>query len=131
MFGRKRHVAQVTTPPTPQLSAEALFELVHSRVADFIGERGVWTVTRRETDADSLFHGMLAHSIAAQITDAISAEQALRASGEQSEHALAETSKPGEGWVPAPITMLADLRRPVTGKLETQSDSRDERSLAA
>lgn len=72
MFGRRRHAAPVAVAPTPQLSDERIFELVHARLAAAIGEHGAWSLSRRTgSDTDDIFHGVLAHSIALSITDAL------------------------------------------------------------
>lgn len=147
MFGRRRHAAPVAVAPTPQLSGEQIFELVHAQLAAAIGEHGTWTMSRRtETDTDEIFHGVLAHSIALDIVDALRDAQvqlengapahipehvaepqpdATSAETARGEHAaetpaipVASVDKPAAfRWDPAPITVWTDLKKPVTGEL--------------
>jgi len=72
MFGRRRHAAAVPAAPVPQLSEAQILEVVHQKVAELIGERGEWTVSRRsESDTDTIFHSVLAQSVSLGITTAI------------------------------------------------------------
>lgn len=116
MFGRKRHAAEDSSASVPQLSDERIFKLVHEQLSAFIGEHGAWTVSRREVDEDALFHGILAHSVAAQITAAIAAEYGIIVAAADAAPTTSD-DEPETRWVPAPITMFADLRRPVTGEV--------------
>jgi hypothetical protein len=133
MFGRRRHAAPVAVAPTPQLTDEQIFELVHTRLAAVLGERGEWTVSRRrDSDTDDIFHGVLAHSIAVTITDALRDARIRVEAGEPSpvtvihapDHAAAPQPDPIEpevepaafSWDPAPITIWTDLKKPVTGE---------------
>jgi hypothetical protein len=77
MFGRRRHVAVVPAAPlpVPQLTDAQILELVHGKMAEFIGVGGEWSVIRRSAgDTDTLFTSILVQSvsvgIAAAITDA-------------------------------------------------------------
>ncbi|HWU47864.1 MAG TPA: hypothetical protein VN133_14000 [Humibacter sp.] len=135
MFGRRRHAAPaaVAAIPAPQLTDEQIFELIHSRLAVVLGEHGQWSVSRRhDTDTDDIFHGVLAHSIAVSITDALHEARARIEAGETAstgavyvpEHAappkpdsMATTDEPAAfTWDPAPITIWTDLKKPVTGE---------------
>lgn len=63
----------------PALTQDELFAVVHERLAAFVGSEGAWVVTRRShDDRDPIFHGMLARSLAHELSSAIQAEQ-LRA----------------------------------------------------
>ncbi|WP_345764187.1 hypothetical protein [Diaminobutyricibacter sp. McL0608] len=131
MFGRRRHVAAVSAAPIPQLSEEQILELVHQKLADFVGEHGEWTVSRRaDADTDAIFHNILARSVAVGITAAIMDAKRKLETGETVEavepglHVAEEPvsdlqhDEPAAfGWEPAPITVWTDLRRPVTGEI--------------
>jgi hypothetical protein len=78
MFGRRRHAAAVPVAPVPQLTDAQILELVHTKVAELIGENGEWTVIRRaQGDTDTIFHSILAQSVSVGIAAAI-AEARLR-----------------------------------------------------
>ncbi len=131
MFGRRRHVAAVSAAPVPQLSEAQILELVHEKLAQFVGERGEWTVSRRaDSDTDAIFHNILARSVAVGITTAIMDAKRKLESGEPVEPGLHVAEEPvaeldevtepaAFGWEPAPITVWTDLRKPVTGELQT------------
>ncbi|MFF1572346.1 hypothetical protein ACFVWR_06320 [Leifsonia sp. NPDC058292] len=72
MFGRRRHAAAVPAAPVPQLSEAQILDVVHEKVAELIGERGEWTVSRRsQDDTDTIFHSVLAQSVSLSITTAL------------------------------------------------------------
>ncbi|HEY5222360.1 MAG TPA: hypothetical protein VIJ18_04820 [Microbacteriaceae bacterium] len=72
MFGRRRHVAPAVAAPAPQLTEDAIFDIVHAQVAAAIGERGEWTLTRRQaTDTDQLFYGVVTHSVTTHVVEAL------------------------------------------------------------
>jgi ABC-type uncharacterized transport system involved in gliding motility auxiliary subunit len=86
MFGRRRHVAVVPAAPVPQLSEAQILEVVHQKVAELIGERGEWTVSRRsESDTDTIFHSVLAQSVSLGITTALLEAKRLVESGDLTE----------------------------------------------
>lgn len=141
MFGRRRHAAaEVQAAPVPQLTDAQILEVVHAKIAELIGERGEWTVSRRSfDDTDAIFHSVLSQSVSVGITAAlvearrrleageseivVAAEPQHRAEAE-AEPAVVEAEAPAEvdepaafGWEPAPITVWTDLRRPVTGEI--------------
>ncbi|MGH1522780.1 hypothetical protein ACRAWC_01270 [Leifsonia sp. L25] len=147
MFGRRRHAAaEVQAAPVPQLTDAQILEVVHIKIAELIGERGEWTVSRRSTDdTDSIFHSVLAQSVSVGITAAlVEARRRLEAGettvvvasepqhrapaepvaiaaaasvDETQEHEEQEHEEPAAfGWEPAPITVWTDLRKPVTGE---------------
>ncbi|CAM5284572.1 hypothetical protein [Leifsonia shinshuensis] len=145
MFGRRRHAAaEVQAAPVPQLSDAQILEVVHTKIAELIGERGEWTVSRRSTDdTDSIFHSVLAQSVSVGITAALVEARrrleageatvvvasepqhrapaepvAIEAAAVAEEQAHQEQEQPAAfGWEPAPITVWTDLRKPVTGEL--------------
>ena len=143
MFGRRRHAAaEVPAAPVPQLTDAQILELVHTKVAELIGENGEWTVNRRSADdTDAIFHSILAQSVAVDITAAIvdarnrlqagepvaqaavpSAPQHLAAEPAHVAEPVAEEPVEQEepaamAWEPAPITVWTDLRKPVTGEI--------------
>ena len=146
MFGRRRHAAaEVQAAPVPRLTDAQILEVVHTKIAELIGERGEWTVSRRSSDdTDAIFHSILAQSVSVGITAAlvearrrleagetaveVAAEPQHRAPAEPvaieaaapvaQEHVEQEHEEPAAfGWEPAPITVWTDLRKPVTGEL--------------
>ncbi|KRC50728.1 hypothetical protein ASE16_06955 [Leifsonia sp. Root227] len=88
MFGRRRHAAAVPAalapvPPVPQLTDAQILELVHTKVAELIGEHGEWTVSRRAADdTDTIFHSVLAQSVSLSITTALVDARQRVAAGE-------------------------------------------------
>ena len=129
MFGRRRHAAAVSAAPIPQLSEAQILELVHAKLAEFVGENGEWTVSRRaDADTDTIFHGIIAHSVAVGITTAImdaklrleageGVEPGLHVAAPSAQHDEPEEEPVAFGWEPAPITVWTDLRKPVTGEI--------------
>lgn len=138
MFGRRRHAAaEVQAAPVPQMTDAQILAVVHAKVAELIGDRGEWTVSRRSSDdTDSIFHSVLAQSVSVGITAAlVEARRRLEAGDSEAgttsepQHRAqtgtveAETrdderDEPAAfGWEPAPITVWTDLRRPVTGEI--------------
>ncbi len=141
MFGRRRHAAaEVQAAPAPQLTDAQILEVVHSKIAELIGERGEWTVSRRSSDdTDSIFHSVLSQSVSVGITAAlvearrrleageaenvVASEPQHRAAGESGAtvDVVAQDDPADEpaafSWEPAPITVWTDLRRPVTGEI--------------
>jgi hypothetical protein len=143
MFGRRRHVAPAVAP-APQLTDQQVFELVQGRLDALIGPAGGWSLSRRtDADTDSIFQGVLVKSVAVDITRGLAdARQSLeadaapapaesprkaraRAAGQHvspaAAPAVADASRQSEpaafGWEPAPITVWADLRKPVTAEI--------------
>lgn len=129
MFGRRRHVAPVVAAPAPQLTEERIFDVVHAQIAAAIGEHGEWALTRRaDADTDEIFHGVIAHSVATHVIEALRAarEQLTEADApdarQSGEHVADETPDHAHepaafGWQPAPITVWTDLKKPVTGPI--------------
>ena len=64
------HAAAPTPRPTAtDLRGEHLFELLNAKLAEFIGPAGTWSLVRRaDDDTDHIFHAMLTHQIAADLT---------------------------------------------------------------
>jgi hypothetical protein len=131
MFGRRRHVAPVVAAPAPQLTEDHIFDVVHAQIAAAIGEHGEWALTRRaEADTDEIFHGVIAHSVATHVIEALrAARQQLEEAGtdapdarQSGDHVADETPDHAHepaafGWQPAPITVWTDLKKPVTGPI--------------
>lgn len=138
MFGRRRHVAPVPVAPVPQLSEQQVFELVQGRLDALIGPAGGWSLTRRtDADTDSIFQGVLVRSVAVDITRGLTqARLTLESSADTAAAAAGRSAEPGQhvatggaapdthasepaafGWEPAPITVWADLRKPVTAEI--------------
>ena len=83
MFGRRRHAAVVPAAPVPQLTDAQILELVHTKVAELIGENGEWTVIRRaHDDTDTIFHSILAQSVSVGIAAAIAEARRCLEAGE-------------------------------------------------
>jgi hypothetical protein len=139
----------VPAAPVPQLTDAQILELVHTKVAELIGEKGEWTVVRRaHDDTDTIFHSILAQSVSVGIAAAIAEARRRLEAGESLaepqhlaaavgdepvvvtaevvETAAAEVATPEAepaafGWEPAPITQWTDLRKPVTGEFPVVS----------
>src|SRR4051812_46014904 len=102
MFRRRRHDTPAVAPSVPELSAEQVFDLLNSHLADVIGTHGTWTMVRRtDADTDGIFHEMLTHQIASDLTRVLIAERsALRGEPVPEPAALS--------WIPQPITAWAE-----------------------
>ncbi len=99
------HVAATTPRPSAaDLRGEHIFELLNARLSEFIGPGGGWSLVRRtDGDTDRIFHAMLTHQIAAELTRAILDER----------ESVAVVVPAGEesmvlGWEPAPLVVWAD-----------------------
>jgi hypothetical protein len=129
-FSRRKHVAPVVTAPAvPKLTDELIFQAVQDRLDGLFGENGDWTVVRRSGEqADRIFHEVFVHSVAQTVTAGITAARdsletrpgaltALRAPRvpQPAPEAHDEDEPAALSWRPAPITVWADLKRPVTG----------------
>lgn len=125
--------APAAAPPRPtaaDLRGEHIFELLNARLSEFIGPGGGWSLERRaDGDTDRIFHAMLTHQIAAELTRAILDERDSVAvvvpAGEES-MAL--------GWEPAPLIVWADPVVDATassGSLESSEVVADELVEAA
>ncbi|NQX26816.1 hypothetical protein HQQ81_05555 [Microbacteriaceae bacterium VKM Ac-2854] len=135
-FRLRRQKPAVSQPVSPPLSQDQLFAVVHEKLAQFVGSEGAWVVTRRShDDRDPIFHGMLARSLAHELSAAIQEEQeragnaapaeaspitaaipVMRASTEpitvpapsvQAESTVA-TEPAALSWTPQPIAVWAD-----------------------
>ncbi|AWB95834.1 hypothetical protein DCE93_09310 [Agromyces badenianii] len=109
---RARLAAQASAhaaAPTPRPSAadlrgEHIFELLNARLSEFIGPGGGWSLVRKsDGDTDRIFHAMLTHQIASELTRAILDER----------DSVAVVVPAGEetlalGWEPAPLIVWAD-----------------------
>ena len=99
------HAAATTPRPTAaDLRGEHLFELLNAKLAEFIGPGGAWSLVRRtEQDTDQIFHAMLTHQIAAELTRTVLDERdsvAVIVPAENEPLALS--------WEPAPLVVWAD-----------------------
>lgn len=114
---RRRPAPEIVAAPA--LTQDELFAVVHERLAAFVGAEGAWVVTRRShDDRDPIFHGMLARSLAHELSSAIRAEQ-LRAGVEGTPSPVTEAMPPMRAsipavepaaltWEPAPIAVWAE-----------------------
>lgn len=124
---RARILAQAAhATPTPRASAadlrgEHIFELVNQRLAEFIGPEGQWSLVRRDdADTDRIFHAMLTHQIAGEVTRAILDERdSVAVVVPAGEEALALS------WAPAPLVVWADPTTAVDAAVPGDSDSLD------
>ncbi|PPI22989.1 hypothetical protein C5D34_04825 [Rathayibacter sp. AY1B1] len=116
---RRRTPAPEVVEAAPVLTQDELFAVVHDRLAAFVGSEGAWVVTRRShDDRDPIFHGMLARSLAHELSAAIQEEQ-LRAGAERTSSPVTEaipamraSTPPVEPaaltWEPKPIAVWAE-----------------------
>lgn len=116
MFRRWRRRARLeaeATPiaaaPAPRASAadlrgEHIFELVNTKLAEFIGANGQWALVRRTpADTDMIFDAVVTHQIAAELTRTILNER----------EAVAVVVPEGEdtmalSWNPSPLVLWAE-----------------------
>jgi hypothetical protein len=105
MFRRRRQTAPVLLAPAPELSSEALFELINDKLTDIIGASGEWTLVRRaDGDTDEIFHTMLSRQIAGELTRTVEdGRDALRNEPGTEPSALS--------WNPAPVAVWAEQDR--------------------
>lgn len=98
------HAAAAPRPTAADLRGEHLFELLNAKLAEFIGPGGAWSLVRRtEQDTDQIFHAMLTHQIAAELTRTVLDERdtvAVIVPAENEPLALS--------WSPAPLVVWAD-----------------------
>ena len=99
------HAAAPTPRPTAaDLRGEHLFELLNARLAEFIGPNGTWSLVRRTPDdTDQIFHAMLTHQIASELTRSVLDERdtvAVVVPAEDEPLALS--------WQPAPLVVWAE-----------------------
>ncbi|WP_337852306.1 hypothetical protein [Rathayibacter sp. YIM 133350] len=90
------------------MNAEQVFDLLNSRLADLIGTSGRWTLVRRtDADTDQIFHQMLTHQIATELTHSLLVERSsIRGEAAPEPAALS--------WMPEPIAVWADHDLPIT-----------------
>jgi hypothetical protein len=117
--------ARAPRPTAADLRGEHLFELLNAKLAEFIGPGGSWSLVRRtEQDTDQIFHAMLTHQIAAELTRTVLDEResvAVVVPAENEPFALS--------WEPAPLVVWAD---PVAGsESEAQTDAAALSSIGA
>jgi hypothetical protein len=114
------HAAAPTPRPTAaDLRGEHLFELLNAKLSEFIGPDGTWSLVRRtEGDTDQIFHAMLTHQIAADLTRTVLDEResvAVVVPAEDEPLALS--------WQPAPLVMWADPVELPEAESSTEPDS--------
>jgi len=99
------HAAATTPRPTAaDLRGEHLFELLNAKLSEFIGPGGAWSLVRRtEGDTDQIFHAMLTHQIAAELTRTVLDERDAVAVVVPAENEPLALS-----WQPAPLVMWAE-----------------------
>jgi hypothetical protein len=99
------HAAATTPRPTAaDLRGEHLFELLNAKLSEFIGPGGTWSLVRRtEGDTDQIFHAMLTHQIAAELTRTVLDERDAVAVVVPAENEPLALS-----WQPAPLVMWAE-----------------------
>ncbi len=102
-FRWRRHAAETVAPVVhePRLTDEQVLEVVEMRLNEHFGPRGSWSVVPRSaSDTDVLFQEFLTHSIAVELTTALSERSAAPV------EAVATPVSPE--WQPEPITLWAD-----------------------
>ena len=99
------HAAAPTPRPTAaDLCGEHLFELLNAKLSEFIGPNGAWSLVRRtDADTDHIFHAMLTHQIAAELTRTVLDERDA-----VTVIVPAENEPLGLTWEPAPLVVWAD-----------------------
>lgn len=99
------HAAATTPRPTAaDLRGEHLFELLNAKLSEFIGPAGAWSLVRRtEGDTDQIFHAMLTHQIAAELTRTVLDERETVAVVVPAENEPLALS-----WQPAPLVVWAE-----------------------
>lgn len=120
MFRRRRQTAPVLLAPAPELSSEALFELINDKLTDIIGASGEWTLVRRaDGDTDEIFHTMLSRQIAGELTRTVEdGRTALRNEPGTEPSALS--------WTPAPVAVWADQNRADHNRADAQRTAQAE-----
>lgn len=114
------HVAApAPRPSAAELRGEHIFELLHGKLSEFIGSSGEWTLVRRtDADSDRIFHAIVTHQIAAELTRSILDERENVAvvvpEGEQ-QLAL--------DWEPAPLVVWAEPLGAHVANVETAEAS--------
>ena len=95
--------APAPRPTAADLRGEHLFELLNAKLAEFIGPGGSWALVRRtDDDTDRIFHAMLTHQIAAELTRTVLDEREAVAVVVPAEDAPLALS-----WEPAPLVVWA------------------------
>jgi hypothetical protein len=106
--------ASAPRPTAADLRGEHLFELLNAKLSEFIGPGGSWSLVRRTPDdTDAIFHAMLTHQIAADLTRAVLDEResvAVIVPAENEPLALS--------WEPAPLVVWVD---PVVAESHTDA----------
>lgn len=108
LLRRRAAAAQPAPAPAPapapvaELTGEQIFEQLYARLDRFIGAAGEWTLVRREPgDTDHIFHAVITHQIAAELTRGVLVERDAVV-----EPAGAEPI--AMSWTPAPLVVWAD-----------------------
>ncbi|GAA1818104.1 hypothetical protein [Agromyces neolithicus] len=98
------HAAPTPRQTSADLRGEHLFELLNAKLSEFIGPGGTWSLVRRSPeDTDQIFHAMLTHQIAADLTRSVLDERDAVAVVVPAENEPLALS-----WQPAPLVVWAD-----------------------
>jgi hypothetical protein len=109
------HAAPTPRPTATDLRGEHLFELLNAKLAEFIGPAGSWSLVRRsDDDNDHIFHAMLTHQIAADLTRTLLDEREA-----VTIVVPAENEPLALSWEPTPLVVWAE---PASAS-ESDSDS--------
>ncbi|GAA2462506.1 hypothetical protein [Agromyces soli] len=122
------HVAApAPRPSAADLRGEHIFDLLHGKLSEFIGSSGEWTLVRRtDADSDRIFHAIVTHQIAAELTRSILDERdnvaVVVPEGEQ-QLAL--------DWEPTPLVVWAEplgahVAMPAAPDADAAADPMDE-----
>src|SRR6478735_9643458 len=131
MFRRWRRRARLEAEATPiaaapaprpsaaDLRGEHIFELVNTKLSEFIGANGQWALVRRTPeDTDMIFDAVVTHQIASEVTRTILDER----------EAIAVVVPEGEdtmalSWNPSPLVLWAE---PVRDDEPATADAADQ-----
>jgi hypothetical protein len=103
--------------PSTELTGEQVFDLLNNRLGDLIGSHGQWTLVRRtDDDTDRIFHAMLTHQIAAELTRDVLAEQGRM-------HGIGGREPDPSEWTPAPLLVAPQPLAITTGEPEPPAES--------
>ena len=91
-------------PDRTRSGGRGVSTVIHGSRAEFIGPNGAWSLVRRtDADTDHIFHAMLTHQIAAELTRTVLDERDA-----VTVIVPAENEPLGLTWEPAPLVMWAD-----------------------
>lgn len=123
MFGRRRHAAVQqaraadASAPAAALDDEAAFALLRSRLDELFGPGGTWIAQRRQPGDDTLFDAPFVDYLAGTLTATLWPRERHPHPHAAAVAAELDATAAAIGWEPDPLTVIADLRHPVTGRI--------------